>query len=65
MYMGDIYTGNFLANIMYDNGDFYKDFIVKHVNGPHRAEIVTYIRLQLNPYIMPEAVSITTMDTNI
>lgn len=49
VYMGDKNVTRLLQSVLYDRGDFFKQFYVGTITGPDRAEIITNIRLQLQP----------------
>lgn len=49
VYYGDKNVIQALQSILADKGDFYKTFYVEVLNGTGRAELITAIRLQLQP----------------
>lgn len=49
VYLGNRQVAKMLQNILSDNGDFYYKFYVGTMNGPYRAELITDIRLLLQP----------------
>lgn len=49
VYMQNKQVGIFLQSILYDNGDFYHNYFRNIINSTERPEVITNIRLQLQP----------------
>lgn len=52
VYTHDKQLSRFLQSFLGDNGDFYHNHFMNVINGPERPELITNIRLQLQPNII-------------
>lgn len=51
-YMENKVLSKFLSSFLFENQNFYQNFIIPYMNGINRPSVITYIRLRLQPMII-------------